>query len=673
MKKIRFTASVLSAIIWVGLFSCAGGPVDEGRSPGLAVSEELGFTIPEDVEEVLLTYEKAIRTGDHELFREIVWNGVHFDFLDETGSRTKFMGIDAVAELQLEFLNEFLPREDYSIGMIRHGDQDANHSRVEFRHDIEGSHVWEGATVEKKDGRLLIVHGYVELPLPGSWVSNSIQKLADYNESGFLEGDERHSLNEMIVRFFIGSHNTANPFDEFFDANADGLIDKGEIGAAGEQLFPGWRFHFNFAHWRLEFLGDGYDELPPDNELWNILADMTAEDSPEDEKWSYADELSRSSFPDAVYLPVPREVESLLDELADGNGDGVLDIQEQDIMFDGLTCVYGRENSTDNLFREAIDRERDGYVDWHDVTLILQASAMGWGSGTGGALPPFEVRTAVDDFFDIDKDGRVDRLEIETAVGAFNGDVDRVPELSSALRPAFDWNDDGRVEIWEIEEVKAWLIYPRPVRASEDVDEIFDENSDGFIDPEELGISAGMTSKGPAPSFEERIASLHRREGAAAQEWEPNETGSDRLPSGSEFYRKLGAIQDKKLAVVTLDIGTEKVDQETARGVIMFVENAFVNVGKVKVVDRAHIEEVFDEFEFQSTGVIDESTAVEIGKLSGADIIVIGSINRVGGMFYLNIKLITVQSAEIIGSSISQAESATGFLEMANQAVYKLF
>ena len=103
------------------------------------------------------------------------------------------------------------------------------------------------------------------------------------------------------------------------------------------------------------------------------------------------------------------------------------------------------------------------------------------------------------------------------------------------------------------------------------------------------------------------------------------------------------------------------------------MENAFVNVGKVKVIDRANIQEIFKEYKFQSSGVIDETTAVEIGKRSGADIIVIGSINRVGGIFYLNIKLIAVQTAEIVGSSIGQAADATEFLEMTNQAVYKLF
>ena len=127
------------------------------------------------------------------------------------------------------------------------------------------------------------------------------------------------------------------------------------------------------------------------------------------------------------------------------------------------------------------------------------------------------------------------------------------------------------------------------------------------------------------------------------------------------------------MAVVGLTAQTKKVDSETADGIVVFVENAFVNTGNVRVVDRRNIAKIVEEHQFQLSDITDESTAVQIGKLSGADIIAIGSISYVGKKYYLNIKLISVETGEIIGSSISDVESESDFLDMANTAVYSLF
>jgi len=670
---LGFIAAVVGL---VGLISCAGSPegaaAPEKRREGrIEVIDEQGYTITEDEEDVLLAYEQAVRTGDHDLYRDIVWGGVSLDFFDESGRKSIISGIDAVAEFRLEFFQGAGPREEYRINKIYHVHPHEDFVFVEFK--SSGGDVWEGLSIREHDGRLMVDSGYVEMPTPGPYVTNSIQKLADYNQNGFLEGDEAGSFHDMVFEFFRGPHDAANSFDEFFDGDGDRFINAEEIGRAQEVGFLGWRYWFQYAPWALDMVDGEFDEVPSDRDLRRYLDEMVDENSTEDQRRRNASKLGRIQFPDAAYLETPRPVQSLLDSLADGNGDGVLDDNEQRLMIDGLTCIARDEGEVDNYFKESVDLDKGGRLEWHEIPLILQASAMGWGSAVGGAEPPFEVRTNPDTLLDIQDDGMVDALEIDTAVRAFSGDPDAVDSLKESLRLAFDADGDGRVEAWEVEEVKAWLFYPRPANPDEPLDRETDVNEDGFLDPEELGITAGITSKGNAPPFEDRIAAFERRRGAAASQTEIRSAESGAPPAGSEFYRKLGAIQDKKLAVVTLDVGTERVDQETARGVVMFVENAFVNVGKVKVVDRAHIEEVFEEFEFQSTGAIDESTAVEIGKLSGADIIVIGSINRVGGIFYLNIKLIAVQTAEIIGSSIAQAEAATGFLEMANQAVYKLF
>jgi hypothetical protein len=51
----------------------------------------------------------------------------------------------------------------------------------------------------------MVVGGYVELPKPGPFITNRIQKLTDYNQNGFLEDDEAGSLYEMVFSCFTAS------------------------------------------------------------------------------------------------------------------------------------------------------------------------------------------------------------------------------------------------------------------------------------------------------------------------------------------------------------------------------------------------------------------------------------------------------------------------------------
>ena len=132
-------------------------------------------------------------------------------------------------------------------------------------------------------------------------------------------------------------------------------------------------------------------------------------------------------------------------------------------------------------------------------------------------------------------------------------------------------------------------------------------------------------------------------------------------------------VEGRRVAVVSLETMTGAVDDETVDGLLLFIENAFVNTRRVKVVERNNIESIVEEFEFQRTSMTEESTAVEIGKLANAELIVTGAVTFVGESYYLNIKLIDVESGEIAGSSLAGADGEEGFLEMCNTAVEALF
>ena len=226
-----------------------------------------------------------------------------------------------------------------------------------------------------------------------------------------------------------------------------------------------------------------------------------------------------------------------------------------------------------------------------------------------------------------------------------------------------DLNRDGRLEPEEIAIMERAL--EKPHRVENEFDRRIDFNQDGEIPPI-AELLERLRWREEIPETREAVEA--EKEVKAEEKDKP-----EKVEYESEFYKKLGVIQDKKFSVVGLSSATKNVDSETADGIVIFIENAFVNVGKVRVVDRGNIAKIVAEYEFQQSELTDETTALKIGQLSGADIIVIGSISYVGKKYYLNIKLISVETAEILGSSIAAAEDATEFLDMCNEAVYKLF
>lgn len=74
-----------------------------------------------------------------------------------------------------------------------------------------------------------------------------------------------------------------------------------------------------------------------------------------------------------------------------------------------------------------------------------------------------------------------------------------------------------------------------------------------------------------------------------------------------------------------------------------------VNEGALTVVDRANLETIRQEMNFQLSGEVSDETAQSIGKKLGAQIIISGSITAVGNSYRLRIRAISVETAQIIG------------------------
>ncbi|MCK4817455.1 hypothetical protein KA005_16915, partial [bacterium] len=87
-----------------------------------------------------------------------------------------------------------------------------------------------------------------------------------------------------------------------------------------------------------------------------------------------------------------------------------------------------------------------------------------------------------------------------------------------------------------------------------------------------------------------------------------------------------------------------------------------VNLRRFRVIERGAMDQVMNEQALGMSGMVDEETAVEVGKLAGADVIVVGTINIAEGFGKVSARGIDTETAETIVAK----ESQTGEPSMSN-------
>ncbi|MDL2262350.1 leucine-rich repeat protein [Bacteroidales bacterium OttesenSCG-928-I21] len=107
--------------------------------------------------------------------------------------------------------------------------------------------------------------------------------------------------------------------------------------------------------------------------------------------------------------------------------------------------------------------------------------------------------------------------------------------------------------------------------------------------------------------------------------------------------------QEQKLRVAVFDPTTSGIamDEGTKLAVQELISSAFVNTGRFIIVERSMIDKIMKEQAFQNSDMADNSQATEVGKLAGANKIVLSAVSLVGGRNMLSIKIIDVQTATV--------------------------
>ncbi|MCI0495899.1 hypothetical protein L0Z72_12915, partial [candidate division KSB1 bacterium] len=100
----------------------------------------------------------------------------------------------------------------------------------------------------------------------------------------------------------------------------------------------------------------------------------------------------------------------------------------------------------------------------------------------------------------------------------------------------------------------------------------------------------------------------------------------------------------------------------------------FFNLNRFKLFERSQLEKILEEQKLGMAGVLDASTAAEIGKGIGVDAIVLGTVTRAGANIAIDARLIDTETAEIITAQdeISARTSIQDLKDMINKLALKI-
>ncbi|MCX7647108.1 MAG: FlgO family outer membrane protein [Elusimicrobiales bacterium] len=99
------------------------------------------------------------------------------------------------------------------------------------------------------------------------------------------------------------------------------------------------------------------------------------------------------------------------------------------------------------------------------------------------------------------------------------------------------------------------------------------------------------------------------------------------------------------------------INNKKSLGPAILEERFITYFGKknVKLIERAKLDKIFKEYKIQYTGAIDSTTISELGKIAGADCILVGTINdKSDSLAEINARIVKVSDGSIIATSVSE-------------------
>jgi TolB-like protein len=105
----------------------------------------------------------------------------------------------------------------------------------------------------------------------------------------------------------------------------------------------------------------------------------------------------------------------------------------------------------------------------------------------------------------------------------------------------------------------------------------------------------------------------------------------------------------KTVAVLAFDNYTGKADYDPlGKGIASMMISDLSSVDQIQVLERDRIQDVVKEMDAQQTKYYDSTTAVKVGRLAGAQYVVVGSFSSLDPKMRIDTRVVRVETGEVV-------------------------
>lgn len=111
-------------------------------------------------------------------------------------------------------------------------------------------------------------------------------------------------------------------------------------------------------------------------------------------------------------------------------------------------------------------------------------------------------------------------------------------------------------------------------------------------------------------------------------------------------------VPAKRRYAAVMDLAAQGVDKASAQVLTEALGDEILRMRKLRLMERSQMQNILKEQGFQESGACDVSEcAVQIGKILGIDLMIVGTIGKIGNTHTISVRAVDISTSEVVAST----------------------